>query len=109
MDDLEKAVKAAFGREPAPPGFTERVLARVRPARRSRPSWWRVPAVRWAAAAALLAAFVAGGVAGYQSWQRARGERARQQVILALRITGSRLHAVQAQITRMDRMRGESQ
>jgi hypothetical protein len=108
MDNLEKELKAAFQREPAPPGFAERVLARVNSA--PRPVWWRASAVRWALAAVVLAAFVAaGGLAAYQSWQRARGERARQQVILALQITGSQLHAVRAQIARMDRTQGESQ
>lgn len=109
MDNLERELKAAFQREPAPPGFAERVLDRVNPAQRPRPAWWRAPALRWALTAVLLAAFVAGGLAAYQTWQRARGERARDQVILALQITGSRLHAVQAQIARMDRTQGESQ
>jgi hypothetical protein len=109
MDNLENELRAAFRREAAPPGFAERVLARVNPEPRPRPGWWRAPAVRWALAAALLVAFVAGGLVAYQSWRRARGERAREQVILALQITGSQLHAVRAQIARMDRTQGESQ
>lgn len=109
MDDLEQSLRAALAKVPAPAGLTERILARIGARRGRRAPWWRIPAVRLALAAALLAAMAVGGVMAYQGQRRARGERARRQVMLALRITGARLHAVQAQIARLDGTRGESQ
>lgn len=109
MDDLEQSLRAALGRVAAPAGFAERVLARTGPRRGRRAPWWHMPVVRWALAAALLGAMAAGGVMAYRSQQRARGERARRQVMLALRITGARLHAVQTRIARLDGIQGESQ
>jgi hypothetical protein len=108
MDDLEQSLRAALARVPAPAGLAERILALIGAGPMRKTRWWRTTALRWALAAALLAAMAAGGVIAYQRQQRARGERARRQVMLALRITGARLHAVQAQIVRLDGTRGES-
>ena len=61
----------------------------------------RLPFVQWAAAAALVAA-VAGGV-DYIAKQeeRAEGEAAKERVVLALHIAGSKLQLVQTRIGRM--------
>jgi hypothetical protein len=61
----------------------------------------RLPFVQWAAAAALVAA-VAGGV-NYIAKQeeRAEGEAAKERVVLALHIAGSKLQLVQTRISRM--------
>ena len=106
MDEFERKLKLALEREPAPEGFAERVLARagrhVRPVER----WWRTPVARWSVAAALVAACLVTGTTEYQQQERARGERAREEVLLALRITGSKLRAVQAKIVPAERERG---
>jgi hypothetical protein len=102
MDELERKLKAALEREPSPEGFAERVLAR---AERRGPveSWWWTPVARWSFAAALVAACVLTGTTEYHQQERVRGERAREDVLLALRITGSKLRAVQARIAPAER------
>lgn len=84
---LEPELKNALRRVPAPEGFAERVLARVKePHREPRRPWWR------AVAATFLLAAILGGWGAHQMLERRReGERAREQVLLALRITGEKL------------------
>lgn len=109
MNELDDELRQALGREPAPPGFAERVLRRVEeeaPVERPGPSgsktpWARRPLFGLAAAAAIVAA-VAGGIQ-YRSFERARAERAageaaKEQVIEALRITASKLQLVQEKV-----------
>lgn len=106
-NELDDELRSALRREPAPPGFAERVLQRVEeqaagPAR----SGSRAAPVRWSifslAAAAALVAAVAGGIQ-YRSFERARAERAageaaKEQVIEALRITASKLQLVREKV-----------
>lgn len=109
MKELDDDLRDALRREPAPPGFAERVLRHAEEqARRQdvdRPRLqslgWRRPIVGWAIAASLVAA-VAGGVQ-YRNFERAReeraaGEAAREDVIKALRITATKLQIVQAKV-----------
>jgi len=107
MDELERALRAALAREPAPSGFAKRVLTKAKAQRVLSGNSWRAPAWRWAAAAVLVAACVSGGLAEYRSLQRIRGMKAREQVLLALRITGSRLHAIQMEVAKSSRREGE--
>jgi hypothetical protein len=96
FNDVEGELEYALRREEPPAGFAERVLSRVgeRPAA-------RLPFVQWAAAAALVAA-VAGGFdyIGKQE-QRAEGEAAKERVVLALHIAGTKLQLVQTKINRI--------
>jgi hypothetical protein len=96
MTDFEDELRDSLRREAPPLGFSKRVLQRV-PDERRPP--WRRRVVLWTAAA--LTVMALGGAIGYSNVQRAREERARgeaaaEQVREALRITGSKLHAVQA-------------
>ena len=59
--------------------------------------------MRWAIAAGLLLAVGLGGYSERRREQRIAGERARQQVFLALRITSATLHAVQNKLAEGDR------
>ena len=96
LDDLERELREGLAARPAPDGFAEKVLARVasrEAPRRSRPALF--PHWRGALAAVLIAAVLITAAL----WQRRReqriaGERARAQVILALRITNSTLDAI---------------
>jgi hypothetical protein len=103
VDELERALKAALRREPAPKGFSDRILRRAN-SRCPAASWWRAPAMRWALASAVVASSIAGVVSEHILRQRrleqVRGEQARQQVLTALRITGTKLRVVQSQISR---------
>jgi len=108
---LEDALKIALRRQQPPDEFADRVLARAitkesgKPA--SRLPWLRIftrpifaqPVVRWATAAALVAALVGGGIYHrHVQRQRAEGEAAKQQLILALRIAGSKLQLAKSKV-----------
>jgi hypothetical protein len=128
MDHLEQSLRAALRREEPPEGFAERVIARAELAGQARErlnhkhreegagAWWRAlwsgkqwfaaPALRVALASVMLLMVITGGLAlREQRQQRVEGERAREQALLALRIAGGELRAVQAKLERF----GESQ
>jgi hypothetical protein len=97
--DLEKDLKNALGRQEPPDGFAQRVLACVEQ-RKPSPSPFRlVPAwAQWAVAASLLVVTVGGS-----SWYRERRERqqaeeARQQLIVAMRVTAEKIGYVQQKV-----------
>jgi hypothetical protein len=109
MSRLEDELRRALRREPAPEGFADRVLraARNQPAASvdSGGLWarigaaFRVPRVRWAAA--LTAAALTFGVVEVRNQsERAEGERAKDQLMLALQITGGKLSLVKAAVHR---------
>lgn len=96
FDDLERDLRESLAARPAPPDFAQKVLARVtneKTRRESRP----VLFLHWrsALAAVLIAAvLIAAGLWQHQRRQRIAGERARAQVILAMRITSSTLDTI---------------
>jgi len=106
VDELEKALKTALQREPAPEGLLDRVLLAA--SLRSAPAtvWWRLPLLRWSVASVVAVICIAGGVSEhisqYRRQERLRGEQARQQVLMALRITGAKLRVVQEQLVKTD-------
>jgi hypothetical protein len=94
-DEFEKELREHLQARSAPAGFADRVMARVS-AQRPRPLWQ--PLWRWATVTAVLAVTIFGGVE-HDRRQRIAGERAREQVLLALRITGTTLHQVQDKVS----------
>jgi anti-sigma factor RsiW len=99
MKNLDDELRSVLRREEPPAGFADRVLQRA--ARRQPKRATNGVFVRWAAAAMIVGA-VAGGFQ-YREVQkereeRLRGEAAKEQVVQALRIAGSKLHLVQAKI-----------
>ena len=92
---IEKDLKDALTRKSPPAGFTEEVMRRITVEdRRSRLSGrTALPVVhRWrAVAAATLLTAVIGGWAAHQVAERREGERAKEEVLLALRITSEKL------------------
>lgn len=106
MTRLEDELRKALRRESPPDGFAERILARsaqAAPAKRSRrwSVWFGTRSLRWAVAT--MCVVLAG--AGIEYWkeqkERARGEAAKAQLMLALRITGSKLQFVQHKIQKI--------
>jgi hypothetical protein len=92
MDWLEDELKQALGRKQPSADFEARVTAAAgrRPALR-----FPVPAMpRWLAAAAAVLV-ISGAGAGYRYH---RGQAAKEQVMLAMRITGSKLNRIQMQM-----------
>ena len=97
MSRLDDELKIALRREEPPPGFAERVLARVDSHRPRRP-WW--------AAAIAAAVMLAAGVEfEHQRRLRAEGELAKERVMLALQITSSKLQFVKEKIHALDSTR----
>ncbi len=95
-EELESWLRASLAARPAPPGFATRVMAALPEERGPRIAprgrRWR-PALRLATAAA-LALSVLSGTLWQQHERRKAGERAREQVLLALRITAVTLNNV---------------
>ncbi|MFP5227961.1 MAG: hypothetical protein ACLGXA_10050 [Acidobacteriota bacterium] len=98
QDDFERELREHLRARSAPEGFADRVMARV-PQRAPRRGWLGLgtPVWRWAVAALLVMGMVVGGLERERQ-QRIEGERAREQVLLALRITGSTLRDVQQKV-----------
>jgi len=99
---LETELKNALRRVPAPEGFANRVLERVRNAERhpARSPWWR------AVAATFLLAAILGGWGAHEMIERRQereGQRAREQVLLALRITGEKVAHAQRGVRHITR------
>jgi anti-sigma-K factor RskA len=97
MNRLEEDLKKALQRVEPPAGFTERVLARAameKSQKRARArSWFEWPGasgLRWATACALCVVLATSGVL-YHRQQRRKGEEVKEQLMLALRITRSKL------------------
>jgi hypothetical protein len=102
-NEIDEQLKRALRRLEPPEGFADRVLARFQtqtsPTQRSIWTLWRMPSLRWAAVAALVAVAVTG--IGYQLHERqeeAEAMVAKQQVMLALRITGSKLRVAKQRV-----------
>jgi len=105
MNDLERQLKDALRRCDPPDNFANRVLAHAAAERevkedRSRVGGWRWPRLRWAAAFAAIA--LSAGITGYRIHERrveeAEALAARRQVMIALRITGSKLRIAKQKI-----------
>jgi hypothetical protein len=101
IKDVDDDLRHALRREEPPAGFAERVLRRVAEPPQAEQRARTLPFIQWAAAAALVAA-MAGGI-NYVAKQkeRAEGEAAKERVMLALHIAGSKLQLVQTRISRM--------
>ncbi len=95
-DKLEQELKKALRRVDPPAGFAERVLARTakeeakRASERRRFQWFGMSGLRWALTCALCLA-IAGSAMVYRYERHKEGEQAKEQLMLALRITSSKL------------------
>ena len=115
---LEDALRNALRREDAPEGFALKVLAHAEQDNSAahdaqRTSWRSMfsrPLLRWAAVAALTFCLVIGGMY-YRTLQRQRaeGEAAKQQLMLALRIAGSKLQLAKEKVNEINTSRPEPQ
>lgn len=90
MNQFENDLRAALRREEPPADFTGRVMAQVRPPRKT--GWIAV-----AAAACLLTGI---GGFGYREYQ---GRKAKREVLLALHIAGSKLNIAQQKVFDLNR------
>jgi hypothetical protein len=106
---IEQDLHRALRRQPAPPDFADRVMARIDESRQEgtplghsgRPDAARRPAgyMRWLAAAAAVI-LVASGAARYQAYQQeaAEAERVKRDIRVALQITNEMFSLAQHRI-----------
>ena len=114
---LEDALRSALRREDAPEGFALQVLARAQQQNAThevqKTSWLSIfsqPLLRWAAVAAVTICVAVGGTY-YRNLQRQRaeGEAAKQQLMLALRIAGSKLQLAKSKVNEINTSRPQPQ
>lgn len=112
MSYLEDDLRMALRRAEPSADFMDRVLARVNQPPPPEPSWWerltvlvRPPRLQWVAACVILGVMVPAGVQ-YRKQQRMRaeGEKAKEQLMFAVRVAGNKLHRVQQKVLEMGRM-----
>ncbi len=109
MSRFDDALREAMRREDPGEDFTERVLAALPPQtetagwRERLAAFFRMPSLRLAAAMALIVVMIAGGVSYRNAVERAQGEKAKQQLMLAMRIAGAKLHAAQVKVLEISR------
>jgi hypothetical protein len=100
MSRLEDELRNAMRCEEPPNDFAERILAaaEAQKQRKKLPVLsWR--GFRWAVAAAAFLAIMIGGLEYRRAKEeRARGEAAKEQLMLVLRIAGSKLQFAQAKV-----------
>ena len=95
MSPFDNDLREALSRKEPRPGFADRVLARARESesRRRFSMMWR-----WAAAAAVLVLITAGLALYQERLRRLEGEKVKEQVMLALRVTGSKLLEIRTHV-----------
>lgn len=103
MFENDDDLKAAFRRVEPPPGFEQRVLARLGEQPRPKRQAAGLGFAAWAGVAA-MAMLSIGGITAYQisAYQQEREQQraiaARDQLLLALQITGKTLDSVRDQL-----------
>lgn len=91
-NQVERELREALRRREAPPDFVTTVLSQV-----SRPEARR-PYRAWLAVAAMLLVMAAGVVAVRELRQQSEGKRAKEELMVGLRITGSKLRDVRERL-----------
>lgn len=94
QDDFERELRQAFELRPAPPGLKRKIMARRQPQRAPQSffTWQRM------AASLVLTGVLAGAAAYRVREERRKEEAARDQVFIALRITGRALNQVNSRL-----------
>ena len=92
--NLEADLKRAMRRESPPAGFASRVMQRIeRDAAPKRHPWWRA-----VAASLTLTALIGAGIEYDRRREVREGERAKEQVLQALRIAGEKVRYAQTEV-----------
>ncbi len=103
MNQFDDELRDALGRETPPPGFADRTIARARGlGRRTTRRVWA-----WVLATAAALAVSLGPLAYMQHVRAREGAQAREQALLALRVTAESLRGVQRRLAASDDRRIE--
>ncbi len=102
MSRFDDELRRSLRRETPPADLADRVLARARAPERpaAATSMWR-----WALGAAAVAALSVAPLVYVQHLRTIEGERARAQVLAALRVAGSSLRSVQERVSDVEARR----
>jgi|SRR5580765_892123 hypothetical protein len=106
MSQFERDLRESLRRREPPPGFAEKVLSM---SRMSRESETRHTARPWLAAAAAVVLMIGGGIFVEQQRQQAEDEKAKEQLMVALRLTGSKLRNIQERLSTIQQRAGQRQ
>jgi len=98
MQTLEDDLKRALARQSAPDGFTGRVMQQIDAGKIAGATPRRPSRFTRAIAAGLLLTAVAGGWAAQKAMERREGERARQEVLVALHIASAKVRTAQQHV-----------
>ncbi len=94
MMDFEDQLRESLRRTDPPSGFAGRVIARAAAERYDHRRRW----TRWGVAGAMAASLFVGAMGIGQWRERQRGQEARDQLLQAMEITGSKLQRIQKKI-----------
>ena len=128
MNRFDDELRLAFRREEPSPDFTDRVLARIAELQkqekpREKTDWLRKlagffqpPQMKWAMAGAVVVVLLIAGFGWRRSLENERrrlaeiaeGERAKEQVMLAMRIASAKLNVAQKKVYETAIHEGES-
>lgn len=93
-DEIERELRKALSRVPAPEGFTDRVLQRLGEENRAeRNLWWRM-----AVAAMVAVALLAGGLRYSQLRHQQEARKAEQDVVFAFSLAAEKLQKVNVRL-----------
>jgi hypothetical protein len=103
MTPFEEELRQALQRQEPPSDFTVRVLARCaeEDAKTRNSSWrtlWSAPAWQLGMATAAVLLMLAGGTVYERHEHEVRGLAAKRQLLLAMRIAGTKLQQVQQRV-----------
>jgi hypothetical protein len=113
MNEFENQLRKALSRKEPSPLFTTRLLKMLVVRETHDMSWMKTlrllsvsPRLRWAVVGVLTCVLIGLGQLGYQRIERHRraqadGERAKEQLVLALKITNEKLSIVQKKLLRI--------
>ncbi|HUJ20578.1 MAG TPA: hypothetical protein VLX58_03605 [Bryobacteraceae bacterium] len=114
MSHLEEDLRMALRRKEPPPDFAGRVMARVQGRKPApRRGWWEAlavliqpPRIQWVALSLVISILVPAVSVHYHREQRLRaeGERAKEQLLFAVRVTGNKLQHVRKRVLEIGRM-----
>ena len=100
MDPLEEQLKNALRREEPRAGFAGRVRTRiaVQEKRVRGAGWLSIPRLRWVPGILLCVGIVAAISYRHDRVERARGEVAKRQVYVALRLAGAKMQLAESKV-----------
>jgi hypothetical protein len=102
MTPFEQQLQEALARKEPSQDFAKRVLEKTNERQpgvlESVRAWWFERAWVWRLAPVMAALLLVSGGAVYREHERTRGELAKDQLLIAMRIAGSKLHETQQQV-----------